>query len=175
MTDYSALELLGITPEQAEEMVANHEAKGKRDSRVCVCGHPGGSHYPTSFVAGEENLPIERFEKGRVGCQAGKTPCECDEFQWVLTAKDVRSFIYKTLGPGPDHALARGVSATIKRGIPIEWRAGIVCFTCGKPSSEVGPILPIAYNERGVEASRSTNQNRMHCAGCRERIRAMVS
>jgi hypothetical protein len=113
-------------------------------------------------------------EAGSIRCQAGKTPCECQKFLYVLRATDIRSFIQKTTGPGKEHALAKGIASTLERGIRVEWREDIACFYCGKAPVEVGALIPIPYNERGGEAFRSTVENRLHCEGCRMAIQKQV-
>lgn len=164
--------LLGVSPEDAARMTRMAKEKGRRDSRICVCGHAGGAHSPLRVKPGEENKDIIEFKFGEIVCQAGKTPCACERFQWVATAQDVRSFIYKTEGAGPLHALTKGAIASEMRGKEVTWREDLVCFTCLKPSSEVGPLIAIAYNERKGEAHRSTNMNRLHCETCRDLTRA---
>ncbi len=163
-----SLDIFGISPEQMDAALEAKKKRGRRDARVCICGHAGGAHF---LRAGAQTEDIDTYPKGVVGCQAGKTPCACDEFTWVLTVNDVRSFIQKTEGPGPAHALVKGVASADRRGLTIEWREGLACFLCKGAPSEVGPLTVIAYNERGGEAMRSTNENRFHCEECRAKVR----
>lgn len=156
-------EVMGVTDEMAQKWEEFKAKKGRRDQRVCVCGHGGGAHY--TFDGSSIDAPTSE-----VGCQAGKVPCMCNRFFWVLTATDIRSFIQKTEGPGEDHALMKGLISSRRRGIVPEWREGFRCFHCKKEPSEVGVLIPIAYNEKGGEAMRSTPDNRLHCSGCRQRI-----
>lgn len=173
MTDEekAALALIGLTPEGVEEFSENQKNRGKRDSRVCVCGHAAGAHFARDL----SQTPIDSLGEGEASCQAGKVPCECATFKWVLTMQDVRSFIQKTVGPGADHALSKGLASSAKRGFFPTWREGIVCFYCKRPSDEVGVLYPVAYNERGGEAFRSTPINMMNCSDCRAQIQAQVS
>lgn len=166
-----ALALIGLDMEAVERWDAMRKKRGRRDARVCVCGHSGNAHFPVHGSAED----IGDLPAGEVGCQAGKVPCQCDQFKWVLTIGDVRSFIQKTEGPGPLHALAKGIASSAKRGHFPEWREGIVCFMCKRDPAEVGQLIPIAYNERGGEAMRSTSINRMHCEECRLGIQQQVS
>lgn len=165
--------ILGITQADVDAFEAKRKIRGKRDSRVCVCGHAAGAHFPSGGFGGPAD--IADHEAGTVACQAGKTPCACNRFVYALTASDVRSFIQKTEGPGPDHALSKGIKSSIRRGVKIEWRAGIVCMYCHRSPEEVGTLIPIAYNERYGEAFRSTPVNRMHCQSCRELVQSQVS
>lgn len=165
--------VLGITQADVDAFEAKRKLRGKRDSRVCVCGHAAGAHFPVGGFGGPAD--IAEHEAGTIACQAGKTPCACNRFVYALTASDVRSFIQKTEGPGPDHALSKGIKSSIRRGVKIEWRDGIVCMICHRPPSEVGTLIPIAYNERHGEAFRSTPVNRMHCQSCREEVQRQVA
>ena len=163
----------GVTQEDVDAFEAKRKLRGKRDARVCVCGHAAGAHFPSRGVGGPAD--IADHEAGTVACQAGKTPCACGRFVYALTASDVRSFIQKTEGPGQDHALIKGIKSSARRGVKIEWRPDIVCMYCQRPPSEVGSLIPIAYNERRGEAFRSTPVNRMHCQSCREQIQREVA
>lgn len=159
-------DVIGITDEMVQAYRDAKAAKNRagRDRRVCVCGHTGKAHFTTDGSSVDNPT-------GTVGCQAGRVPCQCNSFKWVLTADDVRSFIQKTDGAGSDHALMRGIVSTVNRGFAISWREGVACFNCKRPTEEVGNLTPIAYNERGFEAFRSTNINMLMCEGCRENIR----
>lgn len=159
----------GIGEAEVESFLRTRAAKGpKRDSRVCVCGHGARSHFPLSSFGGPAD--IEAHEAGTIACQAGKTPCECQQFIYVLRATDIRSFIQKTEGPGEDHALAKGIKSSLARGVVPEWREGIACMICKGVPTDVGPLVPIAYNERYGEAMRPTPINRLHCQSCREGV-----
>jgi len=165
----AALAVLGMTMADVDRINANRKHRIKRDARVCVCGHAAGAHFP-SKGSPDDRGDIASYAEGEVACQAGKTPCACEKFQYVLTISDVRSFIQKTTGPGEEHALAKGLASSLGRGIFPEWREDIACFWCGKHPAEVGTLIPIAYNERGVEAFRPTKVNRLHCASCRAEV-----
>ncbi|URP22343.1 hypothetical protein SEA_BIG4_310 [Microbacterium phage Big4] len=167
----AALAMVGLTPESVEKFTEKQKVRGKRDARVCVCGHAGGAHFARDLT----QTPIDSLGEGEVSCQAGKTPCECNTFKWVLTIEDVRSFIQKTEGPGADHALSKGLASSARRGFFPEWREGIRCFYCKRPPEEAGTLYPVAYNERGGEAFRSTSVNLLHCMDCRATIQAQVS
>lgn len=159
-------DVLGLDLESVQRIQKTKKVRGRRDARVCVCGHAGGAHFMLPAGTGLSDDPTD-LVKGATGCQAGKVPCACDHFLWVLTATDVRSFIQKTEGPGEEHALTKGVASSLARGVRPEWREGLTCFWCGEPPSKVGTLIAIPYNERGGEAKRSTNENRLHCSNCR--------
>jgi len=160
------ISLIGLSDADVEKFVEKRKVKGRRDQRVCVCGHGGNAHYALDG----SNTSVDELVQGQVGCQAGRVPCLCNQFKWVLTIPDVRSFIQKTEGPGERHALAKGLMSSFARGYRPTWREGIACFWCKKSPEEVGALIPIAYNERGGESARSTAENRLHCASCRERL-----
>lgn len=165
-----ALEFLGITEEEAATLVKNKKARGRRDSRICLCGHGGGAHYVVG--EGEPSGDIANYEKGKVACQAGRVPCLCNYFYWVLTAGDVRPFIQKTEGPGVEHALTRGVASAVQKKIEVSWRDNLVCFKCQATDGRRLTLIP--YNPNGVEAKRSTGIDAMYCDDCREEFRAQV-
>lgn len=162
--------VLGLTDEDIEEYRILKKTKGRRDARVCICGHSGGAHFMLSGFGGEEN--IARNPKGSMGCQAGRVPCACSKFDPVLKANDVRSFIHKTEGPGRMHALMKGVKSSRERGVTIEWRPDLRCYRCAKAPDEVGQILPVDYNERNGEALRSTPNSALVCDACRMAIQS---
>ncbi len=162
-------EVLGVTEEMTQKFIKDRAIRGRRDARVCVCGHAGGAHYTP------DGSDIDDAAPGGVGCQAGKVPCMCNTFNWVLTASDVRSFIQKTRGPGDKHALTKGLASSRARGITPEWREGLSCFSCKGNPTFVGPLVAIAYNDRWGEALRPTEHNYLHCAECRAKAAAFAA
>lgn len=170
MSDIEALSVLGITEDDVKRFATNKAAKGRRDSRVCVCGHPGGAHFGERGSSVDSAITLGEA----IHCQAGKTPCECNHFNWVLTISDVRSFIQKTMGPGPEHALTKGLASSFERGLSPEWREGLHCFKCKRKTAdgEVGTLTAIAYNEAMGEAMRPTAFNALMCSDCRAEVQA---
>ncbi|UVG35290.1 hypothetical protein SEA_CECE_284 [Microbacterium phage Cece] len=166
-----AFAVVGITPESVQGYKENKAAKGRRDQRICVCGHGGRAHFALDGQGGD----IDTLGEGEVGCQAGKVPCACNHFKWVVTLPDIRSFIQKTEGPGEAHALQKGLVSSLARGVAPTWREGLRCFWCKREPSECGTLIPIAYNERGGEALRSTPRNMLMCAECRVAVATQVS
>lgn len=162
----------GLTRGDMVKFVQQRKERGRRDARVCVCGHSGGAHFRTG-IGGPGD--ISELPPRSVGCQAGKVPCACNTFIYVLRCSDVRSFIQKTEGPDSEHALAKGIASTLGRGIQIEWHPNLACMKCEKEPSEVGVLAPVAYNERGFEATRSTDRNMLICEDCRADIRAQAT
>lgn len=163
--------ILGITQADVDRYLEKKKSGSRRDQRVCVCGHSAGSHFDLS---GEER-PVDNLAVGEAGCQSGKVPCACNQFKWVLTMTNIRSFIQKTTGPDDQHALSKGLASSLARGLRPEWREGIRCFYCKRPPEECGRLIAIAYNERGGEAFRSTPVNQLHCQECRELIRQQAA
>lgn len=158
---------LDLNPEEFEERLTAKKARGRRDSRICVCGHGGGSHFSLGHAVGEENRDIATYSEGEVGCQPGRVPCQCAHFVWVLKSSDVRPFIQKTEGAGYDHALSKGFMSAHQRGAELEYREGLVCFRCGEDTR----LVPIPYHDNGMEAARSTGRDMMLCTDCRDSIR----
>lgn len=158
--------LIGLTEEDVLLYAERRKTKGRRDQRVCVCGHGGNAH----FALDHSETPVDTLPAGSVGCQVGRVPCLCNEFTWVLTIDDIRSFIQKTDGPGADHALAKGLKSSAARGYHPKWREGICCMWCRRTPEESGALIPIAFNDRGGEARRSTPVNKLFCGDCRTRF-----
>jgi hypothetical protein len=77
----------------AEEKI-KAQSRPDRDKRICACGHPLNSHTVGS--------------SGVVLCTPSRMICPCKNARPVLIAGDARKFLRKTMGPGPEHALARG-------------------------------------------------------------------
>jgi hypothetical protein len=124
--------------------------RSDRDKRICVCGHSVKVH--------------ESFDGGFVACTPSRIDCRCKEIRPVIKVEDVRLFIRKTMGPGPEHALSRGMLASIERGHVIEWIAPRQCDRCGKE----GPISPTAITKSGtVVYDQDTGLNALLCQDCR--------
>jgi len=121
-----------------------------RDKRVCLCGHSVKVH--------------EKFDGGFVSCTPSRIACACKEVRPVIKVGDVRLFIRKTLGPGPEHALSRGILASIERGNSVEWIVELKCDRCGKE----GPVSPTGVTKSGtVVYDQDTGLNALLCQDCR--------
>ena len=120
-----------------------------RDKRICACGHPMNSHTVTS--------------SGIVMCTPSRMVCPCKSVRPVLIDGDARKFLRKTLGPGPEHALARGILASIEDGKDVEWIIDMACDKCGV----VGSISPVPTTREGLVQFEATGYDALLCKTCR--------
>lgn len=164
--------LTGLGPLDIQEVVAPVKAKPKRDGRICVCGHGAKNHAAT--VSAHFDTPLEEIPQGMIGCSAGRHQCACEQFYAVLETSDTRRFMSKTVGPGMDHALARGVNTALSAGVEIHWREGLACGKCGAANV---PLLPVGIRigPNGPEMAReSAKYNYLLCSSCREELPTQV-
>lgn len=111
----------GIEEAEAAEEKISKRGRLDRDRRICACGHPMKRHWT---------------DMGKTYCKPSKLECPCrfESHRAVLIAADTRRFLCKTVGPGPEHALARGILASVQNGEPIEWVIDMKCGLCGAES-----------------------------------------
>lgn len=140
----------------------------QRDGRICVCGHGAKCH--GAIERQYFDTPLEDVPAGSMSCTAGRHRCECSQFFAVLETTDTRRFMSKTVGPGMEHALGRGLSNALTAGVPVVWREGL---TCGKCQVETHGLLPVAIQvgPSGPRIARETAAyNYMLCASCRAEL-----
>jgi hypothetical protein len=142
---------MDFTLEEAIEADESVETGRTRDGRVCVCGHPMTRHV---FVA------------GLVFCKPTRMECPCKEQRAVIDTTDTRSFLRKTAGQGPLHALGRGLQNAIKAGHKVDWLIDMKCDRC----ETEGPIAPVAVSQRGVAMDEATGYDKLLCKQCRTEI-----
>lgn len=153
--DLNALEMMGITLEEADEAdrVLTEKSKSrKQDSRICLCGHGVVKH----TVYG-----------GVVACKPSALSCPCKKVRSVLEADDTRYFLRKTAGAGPMHALARGIVASVKTGKGVRWIVDLQCDRCGKAEQNV---VPVPVTQSGYSTDEATGFDALLCPGCRLEI-----
>lgn len=156
----------GITPEESEEAERQiAERKNKRDKRICACGHAAKSHSSESTSEHHQFL----VAAGRGGCRPSKIVCPCIKFVPVIEASDVRRFIFKTNGPGPMHALSRGIKAATDAEIDLNWVEGARCGKCHSPATDVA-LYPMALTIEGKESEVATPVNVIFCGKCRSEL-----
>lgn len=151
VSNMSALDKLGVSKEEAKEALDNVEMiSGRKDGRVCICGHSNGRHLVSSY--------------GNMTCQAAKQPCECKQIRLVVKASDTRPFLRKTSGSGPFHALIQGIASAEEKGIEVEWLIDPTCDRCGS-ESEVTVVT--VDRETGQELTESKGYDKFLCSECR--------
>jgi len=151
VSDKSALEVLGISFEEAREVdkKLSRKSKAKRDRRVCLCGHGVSKH--TTY-------------NGILVCKPSAMTCPCKKINPVLEAEDTRMFLRKTEGAGPMHALSRGIYACLEAGKKVEWIVALECDRCHATDKRVVPV-PVTQN--GFSADYATGFDALLCDECR--------
>ena len=108
---------LWMDEEEAAEVAELRAGTRTRDARICSCGHPATRH---AVVEVPGRGPLTR-------CKPGRSMCACGGLAPVLEARDTRTFLAKTDGPGPRHALMTGVEKLAAK-YPDEDPSGLVTW-----------------------------------------------
>ena len=143
-TAKDALAALGITDDEVAQMQQELKQQTRRDSRVCICGYPMSRH---DFSAGV-GVALVRLPKSEFTCKSSKA---------VLKVGDTRLFLRTTTGPGPEHALTKGMVATAMAGKEVEWLVDVECSKCKTTEGRISPVpltagLTIAYEASSTNA-----------------------
>lgn len=145
----NAMSFFDFTEDEAEQALNNIEMlSGRKDGRICLCGHSNGRHTVVS---------------GILSCQAAKQFCPCKKLRLVVECSNTRPFLRKTSGAGPLHALSQGISSAIKAGYEIKWLVDMECDKCQKAV----PVSPVPVSQRGVEMDEATGYDALLCRDCR--------
>lgn len=146
----SALDKLGVSKEDAQEALAKiEEVSGRKDGRICICGHSNGRHR-VGYA-------------GILTCQAAKQTCPCKLVRLVVNCADTRSFLRKTSGGGAFHALIQGIHAAEEKGLEVEWLVEPKCDKCGSKES----VVVVTVDEHGRERNESKGYDIFVCGNCR--------
>lgn len=145
-----ALEAIGMTVDEVEM----HDTKKVRndDKQICACGHPVARHTDTYGV---------------VYCKPSRMECPCKRIRPVLWSANMRRFLRKTEGPGPAHALARGIVECVKRNEEVEWTIDLVCDRCKKQSDR---LVPTPVTQSGYAQNQPTGYDALLCRECLEQV-----
>lgn len=110
----SILASMGLDADEAIATDKRLKTKPRRDPRVCICGHAMNKHVPESGA-----------------CEPTRYKCPCRMATPVLTVDDTRLFLRRSTGPGPEHALTRGIAALAEAGKSCDWiETGGKCMKC---------------------------------------------
>ena len=145
------LDALGLSLEEvleADRKITGATKKGRRDRRVCMCGHAVGRHSEYA---------------GNMTCKPSAMLCPCKAIKPVLEADDIRPFLRKTEGSGAMHALTRGIAAAVSSGKEVVWLIEIKCDKCGSTES----VVPAAVTQNGFLKDSATGFDVLLCHGCR--------
>lgn len=151
------LKALGVDPDEALVKYQEHLNK-KPERHICTCGHAKARHY----IAGEVAT-----------CKPSALECPCNEYNPVIEVQDTRSFLHSTQGPGIEHALIKGLTATLAKGTHATWLPGAYrCRICG--SEEELTVYPIGGNkESGLLITKEIFRARWNfllCPTCAEKM-----
>lgn len=152
METNNPLEAMGLSIEEVLEVdqkLINDTKRGKRDRRICVCGHPMTRHTEYS---------------GILSCKPTAMQCPCKKMRPVLEADDVRPFLRKTEGSGAMHALTRGIASAVSTSKKVEWIVDVVCDRC---QSTNGGVVPAAVTQTGRLSPSATGFDVLLCGKCR--------
>lgn len=152
MSGESVLESMGMTLDEVREVDDALRAKPReRDGRICACGHPVGRHADIA---------------GLVLCKPTRMACPCKRIRAVLDVSDTRPFLRKTAGPGPEHALSRGLRGLVdgRAGATAEWVVDLECDRCGAE----GPVTPAPVTSTGLVVREPTGHDALLCSACLE-------
>jgi hypothetical protein len=138
-----------FSEEDAEKAMVEVKKMGRFDRRVCACGHSLGRH--------------QRVDGGVV-CSFGKQSCPFQTIRPVLEASNTKTFMRKTMGTGPLHALGSGAFNAMKNSETVEWIVDLQCDYC----SLLGPIIPCAVNDNGKIVDEATGIDVLLCRKCVE-------
>lgn len=147
-----------LAPEALGEFVVERKTRSK-ERGVCSCGHSMNRHYQTA--------------EGQWSCTPTRIYCGCRQGNPVLTAKNLRLFLFKTTGAGIEHALGKGILACIESGSEFEWVGGApVCQACKTVTDSPIPVSLDTYGvgEDGKALTRPVNQSSKYdvvvCPSC---------
>lgn len=149
-----ALAALGMSAEEVTKIDSVLRTRPqKRDGRICLCGHGVTKHYVN--------------ELGIVSCKPSKMDCPCKKVRPVIDAEDTRPFLRRTQGPGPYHALTRGLAALAESGKSADWIIELECDRCNQKTDNLSPV-PVTSN--GFAASEATGYDALLCFPCRDEV-----
>lgn len=146
-------DFLDITEDEAMEALDKADRYGKRDGRICICGHSLKFH---NFVD----------SRGVYVCNALKQACPCKTPRVVVESTNTRVFMRKTEGGGGLHALTRGIAKASEIGATVEWTVEMKCDRCATE----GPIAPVPITAEGQIQGRATGYDALLCRTCREQV-----
>ena len=146
------LEGMGLSIEEVLEVdrkILGETKKGRRDRRVCLCGHAVARHSEYA---------------GHLTCKPSALLCPCKAVKPVIEADDIRAFMRRTEGAGAMHALTRGIASTVSSGKEVTWLVELKCDKCGSIASNV---VPAAVTQSGRLADGATGFDALICHDCR--------
>jgi hypothetical protein len=153
----SAIEILGVSTEDAIKADRRITKAGTRDPRVCICGHAVNRHV--------EQDGVQR-------CFPSRMTCVCQGIRPVLEVSDTRVFLRKSTGPGVDHALLRGLSALAIKGGEASWIEEPICELCGVDTT-TEQIVPVPFTIAGAVCYDDTQLSGKHALLCRPCMREL--
>jgi hypothetical protein len=143
------LEAFGISKEEVQKVDEDLISKRPRDGRICICGHGTYRH---------------KIYAGHNFCEPSRMKCPCKAFRPVLEVEDTRTFLRKTTGAGPLHALMRGLAAMPQdKYQTARWLVDIQCDVCGGTDN----LSPVPVTENKIAVDYATGFDALLCGICR--------
>lgn len=143
---------MGISLDEAiavDKKLVAQTRKGRKDRRVCLCGHPVVRHNEYAGV---------------LSCKPTAMICPCKKIKPVLESDDIRPFLRKTEGSGALHALTRGIASAVSTEHKVTWLINLVCDRCAGTD---GGVVPAAVTQGGRLSSSATGYDALLCGKCR--------
>lgn len=134
------LKKMGIDVDEAIRVDRRLSRSRRKDPHICICGHPISSHTEYSDPAHGIIEPV-------ISCKPSKMQCHCKQIYPVLYSEDNRLFWRKTNSYGNEHALTRGITASIAAEKKCYWTEGphMHCKDCQKKGK--GDLIPALIQE----------------------------
>ena len=111
------------------------------DRTICSCGHPSVHHGPF---------------QNQMSCSFMNKYCPCRSLLPVIEAEDLRFFQKTTNGEGANHALALGITSSIRSKKKIQWVVKPVCMNCKSETERIRPVPLTLNNERTYKLGQQT-------------------
>lgn len=135
---------------ESEEILDRVEKEnGRRDGRICICGHPMTSHSEFESI---------------VSCTPAKMKCKCKKTRPVIEVSDTRSFKRRGEGNGAAHALSLGIANAKRAGLEITYLIESRCDTC---QTDDVPISPVNVEKDFTATVEETGFTVFMCDRCR--------
>jgi hypothetical protein len=147
------LKELGLDPEEAVKVLETATARVVSERLICSCGHSKAKHR-----VGDETTT----------CTPSTYSCPCRHWNAVMKVEDVRPFLWKTLGHGIDHALSRGITSMVKKGMSGEWVEGAhMCVYC-KTEDDISIYAIRRFQDGQMQLATDLNYANVNAFVCSE-------
>ena len=135
---------------EEEALIALQASRNRKsyDRTICSCGHPSAHHGSLQDYT---------------SCSFMNKYCPCRKLLPVIEVEDLRFFQKTTNGEGSNHALALGITSSIRSKKKIQWLIKPVCMKCKSETERVRPVPLTLQSER---TNRLGQLNVIACHNC---------